>query len=73
MRGINLDDFGNTIDNGSYFTTIQNSRNIVGGNLNGFFNASDGISNITITDNNIGTYAVSDIPTVKSKTKKKKI
>lgn len=71
MRGINLDDFGNTIDNGSYITAI-NSNKILGGNLNGFFNSN--VSNISVTDNNIGAYSVAEIPKAKKvKTKKRTI
>lgn len=69
MRGINLDDFGNTIDNGSYITTI-NSNKILGGNLNGFFNSN--VSNIAVTDNNIGTYSIAEIPKAKKVKVKKK-
>jgi hypothetical protein len=71
MRGINLDDFGNTIDNGNYLTTINSSK-ILGGNLNGFFNSNT--HNISVTDNNIGTYSIAEIPnTQKTKRKKKTI
>jgi hypothetical protein len=69
MRGINLDDFGNTVDNGNYTTTI-NSNKILGGNLNGFFNTN--ASNICVTDNNIGTYSIADLAKPSKPTRKKR-
>lgn len=69
MRGINLDDFGNTVDSGSYITTIG-TGNVLNGNLNGFFN--NNASNISITDNNIGTYSIAEIPKAKKAKPKKR-
>jgi hypothetical protein len=69
MRGINLDDFGNTVDTGSYITTINNSK-VLGGNLNGFFNSNT--HNISVTDNNIGTYSIAEIPKAQKAKRKKK-
>lgn len=70
MRGINLDDFGNTVDSGSYITTIG-TGNVLNGNLNGFFNSNG--SNITIADtNNISTYSVTGAVTANNQPKRKK-
>ena len=69
MRGINLDDFGNTIDSGSYLT-INTGMTNAAGNLNGFFNSS----NISVTDNNIGAYSIADLAKPSEpKRKKRKI
>lgn len=63
MRGINLDDFGNTVDTGSYITTI-NTNKILGGNLNGFFNNTTSMADTgtiytsSITENNIAPIKV---------------
>jgi hypothetical protein len=70
MRGINLDDFGNTVDSGSYITSIG-TGNVLTGNLNGFFN--NNTSNISVTDNNIGAYSIAEIPKAKKAKPKKRI
>ena len=69
MRGINLDDFGNTIDNGGLLTITGNNAAWNTNHLNGFFNNS---STISVTDTTIGSYSPTPKQSTSKKAKKKK-
>jgi hypothetical protein len=68
MRGINLDDFGNTIDNGNYLTTSNPSWGTNTNNLNGFFN---NLNTISVADTS--AYSSAPIQNTTKRAKKKKI
>jgi hypothetical protein len=68
MRGINLDDFGNTIDKGNYLTINNPSWGTNTNNLNGFFNSSN-----TISVADTSAYSSAPIQNTTKRAKKKKI